>query len=162
MCRLGAQGTSQRLSWFPCRQRKCSAPVSINMPPGKCRYHFSNMPIAREKQICTRDSTFLSEVPTSNFILHTYMLIQQVLLFLVLRKCFQLPFLEGLLCPGEDVLLPQLACFPALALEAEAFVILYSVLCLSVSPQPTRAHPQCSSLSRWLALTPTVTALCCV
>lgn len=79
--------------------------LSINTPPGKCRYHFSDMPIAREKQICTRDSTFLSEVPTSNFILHTYMLIQQVLLSLVLRKCFQLPFLEGLLCPGEDVLL---------------------------------------------------------
>lgn len=90
------------------------------------------MPIAREKQICTRDSTFLSEVPTSNFILHTYMLIQQVLLFLVLRKCFQLPFLEGLLRPGEDVLLPQLACFPALALEAETFVILYSQFFVSV------------------------------
>lgn len=61
----------------------------------KCKYHFIDVTIAREKQIRTRDSKLLPGIPANTMMLHIYVLIDWVLVSLVLRIVLLLTVLGG-------------------------------------------------------------------
>lgn len=84
--------------------------LSIHIPLLRCKFHVSDVPVARKKQLCTEVYISLWGLPTSNIILHTSVLISGVPFFLIVRMYFQLPFLEELLRAEEkDVLVLHLS-----------------------------------------------------
>lgn len=82
------------------RGRFQGSSLSVPTPPVKCKDHFIDITMAREKQIRTKDSIRPSGIPANAIVLHIYVLIQWVLVSHVLRV-FYLLLLEELLRARE-------------------------------------------------------------